>query len=206
MDQHTGDGPTRQDRADFEYVLGRALADPVVRAALALADDPGRAARLRTLARQHSARILAAAGPEYLAYRRLREAEPEPPARRAAPGERLTGWLGALALVVPVVSGSAAAVFFLLGAVLGLSRPHVGLTAPLRTAAWTTVAVAVAGALTGLIGLLLTAAWRRADPPGAPDRRRLVADARTAWRTALLERGLRPFLLAGPDTVDRPAG
>ncbi|MGW4802538.1 hypothetical protein [Kitasatospora sp. NPDC004272] len=199
MDPHPGDGPARQDRADFEHALGRALTDPAVRAALALADDPLRAARLRTLARRHSARILAAARPEYLAYRRLRDSTPEPAAPARDPGERLTGWLGALALVVPVVSGSAAAGFFLLGAVLGLSRPHAGLTAPLRTAAWTAVAIAVLGALTGLIGLLLTAAWRRAGPADPPRHEQRLADARTAWCDALLERGLRPFLLAGPE-------
>ncbi|MFJ5883219.1 hypothetical protein [Kitasatospora cineracea] len=200
MDPHTGSGPTQQDRADFEYALGRALADPAVRTALA--DDPRRAARLRGLARQHSARILATAEPEYLAYRRLRDAVPEPPARAADPRERLTGWLGALALIVPIVSGSAAAVFFLLGAVLDLSHPHTGPAGELRTAAWTTVAVAVAGALAGLIGLLLTAAWRRTDPTGDPQHEQQVAAARTAWRSALLERGLLPFLLADPDDGD----
>ncbi|MFF2815448.1 hypothetical protein ACFVT9_07960 [Kitasatospora cineracea] len=197
MDPHTGSGPTQQDRADFEYALGRALADPAVRAALA--DDPRRTARLRTLARQHSARILAAAEPEYLAYRQLRDTVPEPPARTADPRERLTGWLGALALIVPIVSGSAAAVFFLLGAVLDLSRPHAGPAGELRAAAWTTVAVAVAGALVGLLGLLLTAVWRRTDPAGDPQHEQQVAAARTAWRSTLLERGLLPFLLADPD-------
>ncbi|MFC8716120.1 hypothetical protein [Kitasatospora sp. NPDC057198] len=206
MDPRTGDGPTRQDRADFEYALGRALADPAVRAALALAEDPLRAARLRTLARQHAARILAAAEPEYLAYRRLRDAAPEPAALARERGERLTGWLGALALVVPIVSGSAAAVFFLLGAVLGLSRPHAGLTVPLRTAAWSAVAIAVAGALAGLLGLLLTAAWRRTGPPGPPRHEQRIAEARAAWRGALLERGLRPFLLAGPGRAPETSG
>ncbi|MFF4339627.1 hypothetical protein ACFY00_06785 [Kitasatospora sp. NPDC001540] len=196
MDPHTGNGPTRQDRADFEHALGRALADPALRTARGVGQD----ARLRALARQHAARILAAAEPEYLAYRRLRDtAPPAPTGRSTAPGERLTGWLGALALVVPVVSGSAAAVFFLLGAVLDLSRPHAGLTTPLRTAAWTTVAIAVAGALAGLLGLLLTAAWRRDAPSGDPQHRRRVAAARAAWRAALLERGLRPFLRSGPE-------
>ncbi|BAJ29577.1 MULTISPECIES: hypothetical protein [Kitasatospora] len=192
-----GTAPTQQDRADFEHALGLALADPAVRAATA--GDPRRAARLRALARQQAAPILAAAAPEYLAYRRLRDAAPAPPARATAPGERLTGWLGALALVVPVVSGSAAAVFFLLGAVLDLSHPHPGVTDALRTAAWSAVAVAVTGALTGLAGLLLTAALRRADPPADPRHAGQLAAARSAWRTALLERGLLPFLRSRPD-------
>ncbi|GLW68793.1 hypothetical protein Kpho02_10920 [Kitasatospora phosalacinea] len=199
MEPHTGNGPTQQDRADFEHALGLALADPALRAART-APDPRQDARLRALARQHAARILAAAEPEYLAYRRLRDAAPPAPAGRSTdPGERLTGWLGALALVVPVVSGSAAAVFFLLGAVLGLSRPHAGLTTPLRTAAWTTVAIAVTGALVGLLGLLLTAAWRRDAPCGDPQHEQRVTAARAAWRAALLERGLRPFLRSGPE-------
>ncbi|MGW4380568.1 hypothetical protein [Kitasatospora sp. NPDC004531] len=200
MDPHSGDGPTQQDRADFEYALGRALADPAVRAALA--GDGARHARLRALARQRTAEILAAAEPEYLAYRRLRDAAPPQAAPAAEPGERLSGWFGVLALVVPIVTGSAAAVFFLLAAVIGLSRPHAALADALRTAAWTTVAAAVTSALAGLLGLLFSAARRSAAPPEGPRHAQDLSAARTAWRTALLHRGLLPFLLARPHPAD----
>ncbi|MFD8482318.1 hypothetical protein [Kitasatospora sp. NPDC059673] len=199
MNPLTGHGPTQQDRADFEYALGRALADPAVRAALAA--DPPRAARLRTLARQRTTEILAAAEPEYLTYRRLRDTAPTEPGPAAEPGERLSGWFGALALVVPIVTGSAAAGFFLLGAVIGLSRPHAALADTLRTAAWSTVAAAVASAVIGLLGLLLSASRQRAAPHAQPQHTQDLSAARTAWRTALLHRGLIPFLLTAPDTT-----
>ncbi|MFD5565006.1 hypothetical protein [Kitasatospora griseola] len=200
MDPLTGHGPTQQDRADFEYALGRALADPAVRAALA--DDTAQAARLRTLARQRTAEILAAAEPEYLAYSRLRGTATDAPGPAAEPGERLSGWFGALALVVPIVMGSAAAVFFLLGAVIGLSGPHAASADVLRTAAWSTVAAAVASALIGLLGLLFSAARQRAVPGEEPQHAQDLSAARTAWRTALLHRGLIPFLLADLRTAE----
>ncbi|MFJ1753824.1 hypothetical protein [Kitasatospora sp. NPDC088134] len=188
MDPHHSGGADPQDRADFEYALGRALADPAMRAALA--GDPGRAVRLRALARSRAPQILAAAEAEHLAYRRLREAAEQ--ADRAGGRDRLSGWFGALALVVPVVTGSAAAVFFLLGSVIGLSRPHDGLAGPLRTAAWTSVALTVTSALIGLLGLLLTAA-RTTGTAQLQDER--LSAARAAWHAALLHRGLLPFLL-----------
>ncbi|MFD7642987.1 hypothetical protein ACFV4P_20280 [Kitasatospora sp. NPDC059795] len=200
MDPLSGHGPTQQDRADFEYALGRALADPAVRAALA--GDRAQDARLRALARQRTAEILAAAEPEYLTYRRLREAAPDAPGAAPEPGERLSGWFGALALVVPIVTGSAAAVFFLLAALIGLSGPHAASADVLRTVAWSTVAAAVASAVIGLLGLLFSAARQRAVPPEDPRRAEELSDARTAWRTALLHRGLVPFLLAGLRPAD----
>ncbi|WP_035864258.1 hypothetical protein [Kitasatospora cheerisanensis] len=104
--------------------------------------------------------------------------------------------------MVPIVTGSAAAVFFLLGAVIGPSRPHHALADALRTAAWSTVAAAVASALIGLLGLLFSAARQRTAPPGDPQHAQDLAAARTAWRTALLHRGLVPFLLAGLHAAD----
>lgn len=201
MDPHTGSGPTQQDRADFEYALARALTDPAVRAATA--GDPHRAARLRALARKSADSVLDTAAAEYLTYRRLRDTAPLPAAGAAGPGERLSGWLGGLALIVPIVTGSAAAVFFLLGYVIDLSRPHAGLAGPLRTAAWSTVAVAVASALTGLLGLLVSAARQRAVPDADPRHGQELSAARTAWRGALLHRGLVPFLLAALHEADR---
>ncbi|MFF0389479.1 hypothetical protein ACFYS8_12400 [Kitasatospora sp. NPDC004615] len=199
MDPLTGHGPTQQDRADFEYALGRAFADPAVRTALT--GDTSQATRLRILARQRTEEILAAAEPEYLTYCRLRDAAPAAPGPAAEPGERMSGWFGALALVVPIVSGSAAAVFFLLASLIGLSSPHAFTADVLRTAAWSTVAIAVASALIGLLGLLFSASRQRATPSEEPQHTQELSAARTAWRTALLHRGLIPFLLAAP----RPA-
>ncbi|MFJ5922596.1 hypothetical protein ACIQF6_08295 [Kitasatospora sp. NPDC092948] len=200
MNPLSAHGPTQQDRADFEYALGRAFADPAVRAALAA--DPAQAARLRALARQRTAEILAVAEPEYLTYSRLRDAAPVGAGPAPEPGERMSGWFGALALVVPIVSGSAAAVFFLLAALIGLSSPHAFTADVLRTAAWSAVAAAVASALIGLLGLLFSAARQRAVSPENPQQAQDLSTARTAWRTALLHRGLIPFLLADLQTAE----
>ncbi|GAA2793462.1 membrane protein [Kitasatospora paracochleata] len=191
---------SQQDRADFERALNRALTrEPVrdaLRAAGAAGADGAESERLRALARRSVPEILAGAAPEYAAYARLRTAaEAAPPPDRPSTTENSSGWLGVLALIVPILTGSAGAIFFLLGAMLGLVPSQRTLGLALWHAGAAAAVVAATSALAGVIGLL-TAAARR--PPGGAAES--LADdalwrAREAWRSALLERGMLPFLV-----------
>ncbi|MEV7777615.1 hypothetical protein [Kitasatospora sp. NPDC088351] len=191
----------QQDRADFETALSRALELPQVRAALQQSGDGAHGAeRLRRQAREHAEYVLAAASPEYERYAALR-ADADALARLPvdAPGrERLSGWLGVLALIVPIVAGSAAAVFLLLGYGLRLTDSLEVLGEALSGAGWIAAAVAPASALAGGLGLLRAAARPRPaeSPGGAGVVDGGLEEARSAWRAALTERGLVPFLVA----------
>ncbi|WP_159400971.1 hypothetical protein [Streptomyces sp. NRRL B-24484] len=190
-----------QDRADFEHALAQALARAEVRTALNAAgvrpDD------LRARARQSAAGLLAAAAAEFDDYTRLRSAapEPEPAAARRVPAGGAPGYLGVLALVVPAVAGTAAVVLFALGFGLALTDARHGLGTALERAALVAAALAAACAVVGAVGLVATASRCRPDQQD-PSPEDAVAAARMRWRTALLERGMVPFLLdrlADPD-------
>ncbi|WP_051711564.1 hypothetical protein [Streptomyces sp. NRRL S-350] len=190
----------QQDRADFETELGRALTAPQVREALR--DAGGEVLgveRLRRAARENAEFVLAAAAPEYERYAALR-ADADAMARLpvdAPARERASGWWGVLGVIVPIFAVAAALVFLLLGYVSGLSE---GLEVPahaLLGAGWVAAGVAAASLLVGGLGLLGAAA-RSAKPStdeGADGARELVR-ARDAWRVALAERGLVPYLVA----------
>lgn len=190
----------QQDRADFETELGRALAGPQVRAALREGDDDGHGVeRLRRSARENAGFVLAAAAPEYERYAMLR-ADADALARLpvdAPGGGRASGLWGVLGVIVPVVAGAAAAIFLLLGYVMGLAQDLEVLGGALVAAGWIAAGVAALGLLVGGLGLLSTASRSRsaesAEEPGAAGE---LARARESWRLALAERGLVPYLVA----------
>ncbi|MBO1420227.1 hypothetical protein [Streptomyces sp. FH025] len=189
----------QQDRADFETELGRALAAPQVRAALRERGEEARdVERLRRTARENAEYVLAAAAPEYERYAALR-ADADAVARLpvdAPARERVSGWWGVLGVMVPIVSVAAAVVFLLLGYVLGLAEDFEVLGHALVAAGWVAAGIAAVCLLVGGFGLLGAAA--RAQGPSAAEANgpgELVR-ARDAWRSALAERGLVPFLVA----------
>ncbi|WP_269855444.1 hypothetical protein [Streptomyces sp. RPT161] len=196
-----------EDRPDFERVLDEALRA----AAEAPAANGTRlsSAQLRTMALSAAAAISACAAAEYDHYLRVREAQravvPEPP--RADNGHATAGGgagdtsggaglFAIVAVLTPILAGTAALIFLLVGYVLAAMDPEPAIAAPLRTAGWLFLAIAGAGVLAGTVGLVLTAlrdgssairATEHDDPAE-------VMAAKDAWLTALLERGMLPFL------------
>ncbi|MFF7648975.1 hypothetical protein ACFZCY_03770 [Streptomyces sp. NPDC007983] len=201
-----------EDRPDFERALRQALNTTEIRAALRRHGAAGGAAaeRLRAQALAERAGIAAAAGPEYAAYLRQRATDGSrvrtgrtPGAPSAATGVR--GLLPAVAVLAPLLAAAATAVFLLLGCLLGLSSSGRELGDELLTAGQTAAVITAVTTAGGVVWILVTAARHRtpatgpkrpAAPParvgGAPG----VAEAREAWRRALLERGILPFLRA----------
>ncbi|MGK4581394.1 hypothetical protein [Kitasatospora sp. HPMI-4] len=188
----------QQDRADFELALRQALARPEIREALqrnpALCPE-----QLQTLARTATGEITAAAADEYLEYLRVRGAagSTKPGPARGVDQDWAGGLMGVLAVLVPLLTGTAAAILLLLGYALGLARSQRHLADSLLTAGWAAVVVAGICVVAGVAGLLTTAARRRSaqsDGPAGSTPAEELRQAREAWRTALLERGLLPFL------------
>lgn len=99
---------------------------------------------------------------------------------------------------MPVLAGAAAVIFLLVGAVLHALAPTMVFGATLLTAGLVFGVVAAAGLLCAAAGLLLTALRNSpaevsaGGPSAAPDDE--LSLAREAWRRALLERGILPFL------------
>lgn len=194
----------QQDRADFETELGRALSAPQVRAALRAGGDEARGVeRLRRAARENAEFVLAAAAPEYERYAALRaDADAvsrlpvDVPAR-----ERASGWWGVLGVVVPIIAATAAVIFLLLGFVLGLVEDLGVLAHALVEAGWVSAGAAVVSLLVGGLGLLGAARSRGAEAGEAAGGPGELPLAREAWRSALTERGLVPYLVAQANAV-----
>jgi len=205
-----------EDRREYERVLDEALRSALHHPEL---DAVGRRLtleQLRTLGLNAVALITAAASTEYQHYVEVREelrqsasssrtsgsAKPGP----AAVGPAATlgevaepagaGAVAVAAVLTPVLSGTAGAIFLLVGyASRALdSKPAFG--EAMITAGWVCGALAAASILVVAVGLLLTAVRNRRslDTGLYGELSEEEALAREAWRLALLERGIKPFL------------
>ncbi|MFG3224359.1 hypothetical protein ACGF07_06205 [Kitasatospora sp. NPDC048194] len=209
-----------EDRPEYERLLGEALRDRTVLAALRA---PGAltADQLRVRALRDADRVNAAAATEYAHYTGLRESlrtTPPPPtdAEPYAPGllsQLRSGNGGAglfpvLTVLTPILAWSAALVLLLIGYLLRAADSGLALAGSLVTAGWVALAAGVVAMAVGTIGLLLTAIRGGAAVPAGIDRE-LAAEltaARGEWRTALRDRGLLPYLHAHlPAVPGRPA-
>lgn len=219
-----------EDRQEFERILDEALRSAPHRPELAAVGQRLNPEQLRTMALNATALIAAAAATEYQHYVKAREELRQPaPATASAdrdsvpagpgpdalglatgPGEAAeTSGAGAIAVVAvlaPVLAGTAAAIFLLVGYILKMLDPGQDFARTMLIAGWTFGAMAAAAILVAAVALLLTALRNKAsDEAGSPGAvSEEVARARDAWREALLERGILPFLrdaLAQPDTV-----
>ncbi|MFF3858008.1 hypothetical protein [Streptomyces sp. NPDC002209] len=109
------------------------------------------------------------------------------------------GLLSVFAVLAPVFSATAAALFFLIGLVLKMFGAESGSGRTMFAAGWLFVAVTVGAIAVCAVGLVVTALRSSPDRP-TPEAARghepseEVARAREAWRNALLERGIMPFL------------
>lgn len=211
-----------EDRPEFERVLDEALRAEDTGDALAGAGAQLNTEQLRTLALNATAAIAACAATEYQHYVKIREQirSSSSPLRGRSGGRaggNLTGGPGGAGLagtmgevtestgaglvavvtvLTPILAGTASLIFLLVGYSLELLTPEPSIAPPLRTAGWFFALLAAAGLLLGMVALLLTALRNpAADAANARvESSAEVAGAREAWRRALLERGLRPFL------------
>ncbi|MFH9608557.1 hypothetical protein [Streptomyces sp. NPDC017448] len=203
-----------EDGPEYERILGDALRHAHERPDLEGVGDRLNTEQLRTLALGATALITASAATEYEHYvqargelRRAAAAEEVPPLD--GPQSTAAGagaGVGAVVTVLtPLLAGAAAVIFLLVGYLLRAVNPSWAFGRPLVTAGWFFACVAAAAILVAAVGLLVTALRNGATSLDAEDEEQElpeeVARAREAWRHALLERGILPFLR---DALDDP--
>jgi len=219
-----------EDRQEYERILDEALRSAPNHPELAAVGKRLNPEQLRTMALNATTFITAAAATEYQHYvkvrEELRQPAPSTPSIRgeagsAEPGassvglaatvgevtEAGAGAVAVVAVLAPVLAGTAAAIFLLVGYILKMVNPDQAFAQTLLTTGWVFGAVTAAAILVAAIGLLLTALRNSANSLDAGAQSELaeeVARAKEAWRDALLKRGILPFLreaLADPGTA-----
>ncbi|MBO1336746.1 hypothetical protein [Streptomyces sp. VRA16 Mangrove soil] len=224
-----------EDRPEFERILDEALRTAPNRPDLAAVGQRLNPEQLRTMALNAAALISAAAASEYQHYISVREdlrtaPRPQPlheggtasgttsessggsPMGFAATVSEVAETTGpgiaAVAVVLfPVLAGTAAAIFLLVGYILKMLNPPPDFAGTLLSTGWIFGALTAAGILVAAVCLLLAALRNgatslQADAHGESNE--AVAQAREAWTRALLERGILPFLreaLADPPSA-----
>lgn len=219
-----------EDRQEYERILDEALRSAPHHPELAAVGQRLNPEQLRTMALNATAIITTAAATEYQHYVKVREELRRPPASSTPsvresgstePGTNAVGFAatmgevaetagaGAVAVVAvlaPVLAGTAAAIFLLVGYILRMLDPGAAFARTMLTTGWVFGAMTAVAILVAAVGLLLTALRNKPSALGGPYRELdgEVTLARDAWREALLERGILPFLrdaLTDPATV-----
>ncbi|MDX3690485.1 hypothetical protein PV726_09145 [Streptomyces europaeiscabiei] len=232
-----------EDRQEYERILGEALRSAPHRPEFAAGLQRLNPEQLRTMALNATAIITAAAATEYQYYVKIRSEFRSPSSATASAHEgtasgssepdgtavglattvgEVTEAAGAgagaiAAVLAPVLAGTAAVLFLLVGYVMKVLDPERAIAETLLTTGWVFGAVTAAAILVAAVGLLLTALRNNAtallDDGVRSELNEEVTRAREAWRETLLERGILPFLrdaLANPGSAvlsepDRPA-
>ncbi|MEV6182770.1 hypothetical protein ACIHAR_23265 [Streptomyces sp. NPDC052016] len=222
-----------EDRQEYERVLDEALRSAPHHPELTTVGQRLNAEQLRTMALNATALITAAAAAEYQHYVKVREelrhpapSTPSSSTQESGSGEPAVGGIGLAsmgeaaqaaeaagagavaiaAVLTPVLAGAAAVIFLLVGYFLRMLDPEQSFAQAMVTAGWAFGTIAAAAILVATVGLLLTALRNRPSLEAGPygELSEEVARARDAWREALLERGILPFLreaLADPGTA-----
>lgn len=213
-----------EDRAEFARLLDEALRTAAYRPDdfTTAAGKHLNTEQLRTMALSATTAIAACATAEYQRYVQLRAELRAPvpaPSRSEAddaeqngaadgsPGPATAtvlseaettgaGLTAMVAVLAPVLAGIAAVLFLLIGYVLRAISPDKSLAQPLISVGWIFAALTAAGTLVAMAGLLVTALRNGSSAQAArtDELREALDHAREAWRRALLERGLLPFL------------
>jgi hypothetical protein len=208
-----------EDRQEYERILDEALRSAPHRPELAAVGQRLNPEQLRTMALNATALITAAASTEYQHYVKVRDEFRQPasagtPAVRdsnsSEPGtgasglaatmggvaETGAGAVAVVAVLAPVLAGTAAAIFLLVGYILRMLDPEQGFARTMLTTGWVFGAVTAVAILVAAVGLLLTALRNKPTAEGGPygELQGEVAQAKEAWHEALLERGILPFL------------
>ncbi|MFD4786680.1 hypothetical protein ACFWN1_06275 [Streptomyces sp. NPDC058459] len=218
-----------EDRREFERLLDEALRSAPEYPELSAVGERLNPEQLRTMALNATALIAAAAAIEYQHYVKTREElrRPAPPAEgsstesgaveqgsgalglAAALGETAeaagAGASAMIAVLAPVLAGTAAVIFLLVGYILKMLAPGQQFGRTMLTVGWVFGAVAAAAILTAGVALLITALRNNSSAGAAvqDEAREAVARAGQEWRDALLERGILPFLR---DALAQPGG
>jgi hypothetical protein len=177
------------DRPEFEGVLDEALHSEEIQSRLRGSGTALDSEQLRTLTLRAAEMIATAAAPEYGAYVALLDREH---AASGADGDRTAaggaGLVPLLAVLVPFLAGIAALLLLALG--YGLrAAGGIAIAGPLIASGLIAAGVCVAALVVAAVGLLLTAVRG-----GSASRGGRVAEARAAWRSALRDRGVLPYL------------
>ncbi|WNF28193.1 hypothetical protein RI138_15890 [Streptomyces sp. C11-1] len=199
-----------EDGPEYERILGDALRHAHERPDLEGVGDRLNTEQLRTMALSATALITAAAATEYDHYVEARAELRGTAAADGADGAPVLdgpqstaagsgAGIGAVVTVLtPLLAGTAAVIFLLVGYLLKAVSPSVAFGDSMVAAGWFFAAVAAAAILVAAVGLLVTALRNGATSLAAENEERElpeeVARAREAWRHALLERGILPFL------------
>lgn len=197
-----------EDRPEYERILDDALRHAHERPDLAGVGERLNRVQLRTMAMAATALITAAAATEYEHYVKAREE-----VRTAATGTDEDGGTDAvtngarqsgagigvvITTLAPVLAGTAAVIFLLIGYVLKALDPPPSFAHTMVGAGWFFTAATAAAILVAAIGLLITALRNGSASMAAEEQGEELpedaARAREAWRHALLERGILPFL------------
>ncbi|MBV9026180.1 MAG: hypothetical protein JO362_20870 [Streptomycetaceae bacterium] len=204
-----------EDRPEFERVLDEALR--------AAANTPGASGstlnseQLRAMALSATAAISACAATEYDYYLKARHRQRAAhnttyPATSGGAGDTASGagLFAIVAVLTPILAGTAALIFLLIGYLLTVMTPEPAIASPLRTAGWLFAAIAVAGILLGTVGLVATALRDGSSAisasNGTPDDDDVTA-TKEAWLAALRDHGVLPFLAeARASSADHTAG
>ncbi|MEU0130311.1 hypothetical protein [Streptomyces sp. NPDC006289] len=197
-----------EDRPEYERILADALRHAHERPDLEGVGDRLNTEQLRTMALTATALITAAAATEYDHYVKVRGELRGPddptaadsvlvPATDRADPEG-AGTLAVITVLTPVLAGTAALIFLLVGYLIKAVSP-AAFAGTMVAAGWFFAAVAAAAVLVAAVGLLVTALRNGSTALPAVDEEEEelpedVARAREAWRHALLERGILPFL------------
>ncbi|CAL9533543.1 hypothetical protein SUDANB1_04069 [Streptomyces sp. enrichment culture] len=209
-----------EDRQEYERILDEALRSAPHRPELAAVGQRLNPEQLRTMALNATALITAAASTEYQHYVKVRDELRQPASagsqavRESGSAEPGTGGSGlaatmngvaetagagavaVVAVLAPVLAGTAAAIFLLVGYILRMLDPEQGFARTMLTTGWVFGAVTAVAILVAAVGLLLTALRNKPTAEGGPygELQGEVAQAKEAWHEALLERGILPFL------------
>ncbi|MEU6080347.1 hypothetical protein [Streptomyces sp. NPDC047108] len=227
-----------EDRPEFERILGEALRTTSERPDPAEVGRRLNTEQLRTMALAAAAAISSCAAAEYQDYVALRDQLRAPvsdaahdaqsgtgaggpggggpvtlAAAMAGPAEATGAGLVAIVCVLaPVLAAIAAVIFLLVGYALRAVDADEPAAASLVNTGWVFVALTAAGIVLAMAGLLLTALRNGSSSLRASAQEEQTVElgrARDAWRQALLERGVLPFLreaLAEPAAPSRRSG
>ncbi|MFJ5720769.1 hypothetical protein [Streptomyces sp. NPDC093149] len=187
-----------EDLPAFERILDQALNSPTIQEERRRAPGALNNEQLRTRALGARTAIAASAASEYRVYRQVLDVTASSDTtrrrtRRESDGAAATrsSTLHAVAVLVPGLSATAAAVFGLIGFAFRAVGMHSHLADVMLIAGLVAAGVAVATVLAGLVWLLMVATRNRSTADGTDPE---LTHARDAWQEALLERGILPFL------------
>ncbi|MBH1933235.1 hypothetical protein I5Q34_02845 [Streptomyces sp. AV19] len=208
MHMNTAPHLLAEDRPEFERVLDLALRsatrDPEIGALLSATGQRLDTEQLRLMAVQSMAAISACAMTEYRNFVRVREelrgrsadGRGEAAVITDDDGSGGAGAAAMLTVLAPVLAGIAALLFLIVGYALEAVGTEETVSGPMVTAGWWFAGLTAAAALIAMGALLFTAVRNGRPGAGTPgDGLDAAAErARGAWREALLQRGMLPFL------------